>query len=317
MKIFLPRRPSRKRPRVDCRLEAHLFLLAFVFGLFIGSTGRSQDGQDSPNDSEQMKKQRAARLEIMRARAASLAVQVEIDGKFVDGKMVDVPLLHYHNLPGETLDATLWAWGVRGRPIALASISREKNNSTIEKWSCELVSLADNSVSLTAKPGWKWAPPASGIEWKPIADRPAVGETPVIRLRQMKEIARRFSATGIYKDGTEAVELRLVDRPLHRFSDSEHDLMDGAVYAFAAGTNPEVLLIIECRKDDIGRFSWQHGFARLGAGRVAARLGETVVWERPEIKQWNRAEPYFSVYGPVDTVFDRESEVPEKAVHGK
>jgi hypothetical protein len=272
--------------------------------LFVASAGRSQDGADSSNDSEQIKKQRAARLEIMRRCASSLDVRVENDGTFVEERIVDVPLLHYHNLPGETLDATLWAWGIRGRPVALASISKERSGSNIEKWSCELVSLADRPVSLTAKPGWKWAPATSGIEWKPVTDVPGAGETPVIRARQMKEIARRFSATGIYQDGKETVELRLIDRPLHRFSDSEHGLIDGAAYAFAGGTNPEVLLMIECRKDGGRNIAWHQGFARLGAGRLAARLGETVVWERPEIKRWNPAEPYFSIYGPVESVFE-------------
>jgi hypothetical protein len=285
--------------------------------LFIASAGRSQDSADSPSDSEQIKKHRAARLEIMRHCASSLEVKVENDGTFVVEQIVDVPLLHYLNLPGETLDATLWAWGRRGRPVALASISKEKSNSHIEKWSCELVSLDDRPVLLTAKPGWKWAPASSGIEWKPVADAPAAGETPIIRVRQMKEIARRFSATGIYQDGKETIELRLIDRPLQRFSDSEHGLIDGAVYAFAGGTNPEVLLMIECRKDGSGAISWHRGFARLGAGRLAARLGETVVWERSEIEQWNPAEPYFSVYGPVETVFESESAAPRKTGRGK
>ena len=307
MKILLSQRSSPEYPQWLWRLESHAILLAFMACLLIGSTGRSQEGADSPNDSEQIKKQRAARLEMMRGWASSLAVKVDIDGEFVERQILDIPLLHYHNLPGETLDATLWAWGSGGRPIALASISRERNVSNIEKWSCELVSLADKPVMLTAIPGWKWAPATSGIEWKPVADAPVAGETLVVRLRQMKEIARRFSATGIYQDGKERIELRLIDRALHRFSDPEHGLIDGAVYAFACGTNPEVLLLIECRKDGSGNVAWHQGFARLGAGHLAARLGDRVVWERPEIKSWNAAEPYFSTYGPVESVFGGES----------
>jgi len=280
--------------------------------LLIASAAWSQEGADSRDDSEQIKRQRAARLEIMRHCASSLDIKVQNDGTFVEEQIVNVPLLHYHNLPGETLDATLWAWGLRGRPVALASISKERSAANVEKWSCELVSLADNPVSVTANPGWNWAPAASGIEWKPVASAPAAGETAVTRVRQMKEIARRFSATGIYQDGAESIELRLIDRLLHRFSDPEHGLIDGAVYAFAAGTNPEVLLLIECRQDSSGKITWHHGFARLGAGRLTARLGDTVVWQRSEIKQWNPAEPYFSTYGPVESVFGSESEVPGK-----
>lgn len=248
----------------------------------------------------------------MRGHASSLAVKVEIAGALVAAEIIDIPLLHYNNPAGETLDATVWAWGRHGRPVALASISQEMSDSNIEKWSCELVSLADTAVLLTASPGWKWAPAVSGIEWKPVADAPAAGDTPVIRARQMKEFARRFSATGIYRDGIDVGELRLIDRPLHRFADPEQGLVDGAFYAFAGGTNPEVLLIVECRKDGSGNSTWYQGFARMGAGRLIARFGDAVVWERPEINRWNPAEPYFSIYGPVTSVFGEDSAVPAK-----
>jgi hypothetical protein len=282
--------------------------------LIVGALRNRAAGQNlgSQSHDEQVKKQRAARLEIMRRHASSLAVKVENDGAFVEARIVDIPLLHYNNPAGETLDATVWAWGVRGRPVALASISQEMSLAALEKWSCELVSLADKPVLLESNPGWRWASKTSGIEWKLAPDAPAVGETPVVRARQMTEIARRLSATGVYKDGKEVIELRLLDRPLRRFADREHGLIDGAFYAFAGGTNPEVLVMIECRQDGSGNSAWHYGFARMGAGRLTARLGETVIWERPEIKLWNPAERYFSVYGAVDSVFGRESAVPGK-----
>jgi hypothetical protein len=122
----------------------------------------------------------------------------------------------------------------------------------------------------------------------------------------MNEFARRFSANGVYRNGEETVELRLMDRPLSRFSDPDHGLVDGAFYAFAGGTNPEVLLIVECRQEGSAKPAWFHGFARLGAGRLEARLGEKVVWQQPEIKRWDPAEPYFSTFGSVDSVFGSE-----------
>ncbi|MGE5194644.1 MAG: hypothetical protein ACM3U2_19300 [Deltaproteobacteria bacterium] len=255
------------------------------------------------SDAEQTKKDRAARLDLMRGCAASLVVKMKSAAGYAEVEIVDVPVLHYTNPAGETLDATIWAWGRRGRPVALASISQEKSNTGIEKWSCELLSLSDQPVRLAAKPGWMWAPAASGIEWKPVADAPAPGETPVVRGRQMRDIAHRCTAAGIHNDGRDVTELRLMERPLSRFTDPEHGLIDGVIYAFAGGTYPEVLLIVECRRESDGTSVWHHGFARMGADRLAVRLGEKVVWERPEIKRWIRTEPYFSTYGPLDEVF--------------
>jgi hypothetical protein len=128
----------------------------------------------------------------------------------------------------------------------------------------------------------------------------------------MSDIARRFAATGIHNDGKDVTELRLMDRPLSRFTDPEHGLVDGALYAFASGTNPEVLLIVECRTESDGTSLWYQGFARMGADRVAVRWGEMVVWERPEVKRWIRSEPYFSAFGPVDTVFGNDNTDPKR-----
>lgn len=269
----------------------------------IVTAARSDENADSKTDPDQAKKERAARLETMRLHAASLKVSVQTGGEFAETELIDIPLLHYNNPAGVTLDATVWAWGRHGRPVALTSISQEKSDSKIEKWSCELVSLADEPITLTGKPGWKWAPAASGIAWKPVTDAMVPGTTQVIRARQMKEIALRYSVTGTYRAGAETTELRLMDRPLSRFSDPEHGLIDGAFYAFAAGTNPEVLLIVECREKTGGGRSWYYGFARMGAGRVVARLGKTIVWEQPEIKSWDPSEPYFSTFGSVESVF--------------
>jgi hypothetical protein len=264
---------------------------------------RSEENRESKSDSEQAKKERAARLEFMRRSAASLLVKMKSGADYNMTQIVQAPLLHYTNPGGETLDATVWAWGRRGRPVALASISQERSVGGIEKWSCEMVSLSEQPLRLEAKPGWQWVPATSGIEWKPIAGAPPVGETPVIRARQMRDIARQFTAAGIHNQGKDSTELRFMDRPLSRFSDPDNGLVDGAFYAFASGTNPEVLLILEGRRDNGGKSVWHYGFARMGADRLVARLGENVVWEQPEIQRWVRTEPYFSAFGPTEEVF--------------
>jgi hypothetical protein len=264
---------------------------------------RSEEAPESKGDSEQAKKERAARLEFMRRSAASLVVKTKSAAEYNITEIVEAPLLHYTNPGGETLDATIWAWGRRGRPVALASISQERSVAGIEKWSCEMVSLSERPLRLEGKPGWQWVPATSGIEWKPVAGAPPVGDTPVVRARQMRDIARQFTAAGVHNEGKDSTELRFMDRPLSRFSDPENSLVDGAFYAFASGTNPEVLLIVECRRENGGKAVWYHGFARMGADRLVVRLGEKVVWEQPAIKRWVRTEPYFSAFGPTSEVF--------------
>ena len=102
-------------------------------------------------------------------------------------------------------------------------------------------------------------------------------------------------------------------RALHRYADPEKGLIDGAIYAFAAGTNPEALLLLEARADDSGRGKWSFGVARMGAASCQAKLDDKVVWECPPIDVWDSREPYYSMFGTDATVFGSMTETDEAA----
>jgi len=52
---------------------------------------------------------------------------------------------------------------------------------------------------------------------------------------------------------------------------------DGAVFAFANGTNPMAILLLEARQVGESR-KWHYAFARTGTGAVAAKYGEKEVF---------------------------------------
>jgi hypothetical protein len=132
----------------------------------------------------------------------------------------------------------------------------------------------------------------------------AVGKTAVERARQMKAIARKFTASASSKK-IPYVELRLVDQPLHRYADADHGLIDGAVFSFAAGTNPELLLLVDCRRESKGNLVWQYGCARMSAANLEAKIGDTIVWTCFNDGPHGAAEPYYIVpLGEQDTVAD-------------
>jgi hypothetical protein len=112
--------------------------------------------------------------------------------------------------------------------------------------------------------GWTWEPSRSGLTFV-RADRigpPA--ESTNARLRQMKTIADRFTAS-VDPDGTFAnpEQLRLLTTPIYRYSATEQGILDGALFAFAQGTNPEVLLLIEADATAPTAKVWRYGFARM------------------------------------------------------
>lgn len=266
--------------------------------------------QEKPTKETPKKTADSIVLHRMRRRAQSLVLQTPV-GAGRDGvPLQDEPLLHYSDPGGITTDATIWAWGKSGRPLALAAIFYEKLSPDTEKWSCELTTLADDTLRVKSKTGWQWRPSKSDITLQPAPGGPVPAETPRRRARQMNEIARRFSVSETFS-AERTDQLRLMPRALYRYADTEHGLIDGALYAFANGTNPEVLLVIEARSRRDGAI-WQYGFARLGAAQLQAMLDDKLVWQRPGVVRWDADEPYYSVFGPDGEVFpstlDREDQ---------
>ena len=233
-------------------------------------------------------------LEAMRRNVASLsAVSRSPDGES-PLKLVTTPVLRYSDPGGITTDASVWVWGGQGRPAMVAGIFFLTQEGRDSKWSCELLSLADGPVAVSSGAGWSWTPNTGGLKWLAIDDPPA--DTSRERLRQMKAIAERYEITSLKS------QLRLLVQPLYRYADEERGLIDGAIFSYAAGTNPETLLLVECRKSDDAP-AWQAAFARFGANGCQARKGEAVVWECPAIQSWDVKAPYFSQFGPAERVF--------------
>jgi hypothetical protein len=243
-------------------------------------------------------------LEAMRRHVSSLrAVSLSQPGEESPLKLVAKPVLRYSDPGGITTDGSIWVWGEPGRPAVAAGVFFRTQEGREPKWSCELLSLADEGVAVRSPVGWSWSPAKSGLAWLPIKD--PLADSGRQRLRQMKEIAARYDVAAL--EGTVRSQLRLMVQPLHRYADEERGLLDGAIFSFASGTNPEVLLLVECRKAEEGPV-WQVAFARFGANALHARQGETTIWECPAIERWDAKEPYFSHFGTAQQVFQPANE---------
>jgi len=129
-----------------------------------------------------------------------------------------------------------------------------------------------------------WSPESAGVEFKDVPKAPKPGKTAPERLRQMKAIAEGFQATmtGWQADNSDQEVLRLLPRPLYRYDlknarDAGPKLLDGALFAYVLGTDPEVVLVLEA----IGtaeKADWQYAFARATSGGLEVKRGREVVW---------------------------------------
>jgi hypothetical protein len=146
-----------------------------------------------------------------------------------------------------------------------------------------------------------WQPRESGVKFADIPDAPSPESTRAQRLRQMKSLAGQFQSTmlGWKADDTDREELRLLPRPLYRYEPRDESLIDGAVFAFVMGTDPESLLLIEAVHDnDTSR--WQYAFARRTSGELEGRYREQVVWRVARYPTENDpAKPHFATGVPI------------------
>jgi hypothetical protein len=114
----------------------------------------------------------------------------------------------------------------------------------------------------------------------------------------MKDLVRQLRAreSSRLREGAAAkpiqfFELRILPQPVHRDADAQSGLIDGGVFLIAYGLNPEVILLLEARREGSSEPEWQCGFAR------AAVMDLQVDFEGKEI--WSDRGLRFS--GPKDT----------------
>jgi hypothetical protein len=146
-----------------------------------------------------------------------------------------------------------------------------------------------------------WQPQEAGVAFAAIEGAPAPEEGRTQRLRQMKMLAEQFQATmlGWKADSTDREELRLLSKPLYRYDPKEGAVIDGAVFAFAMGTDPEVLLLIEAVRER-DNATWQYAFARRTSGQLEGRWKDRQVWNAGRFPiQNDPKKPHFTRGTPI------------------
>ena len=220
---------------------------------------------------------RAAWQGEMQRRARAIKAAAIEQGKQVPVDILPEPLWRYDQ-PGKQ-EGSLWACGRTGRPFALVGMEFNQGLDGSVWGFYEFVSLSSGLVTAAGEGDWKWWPKKPAPEFKPLPDGPAPAEDAAGRLGQMKELLRRFTASENPLPGK---ELALLEAPVHRYADPERGLLDGAVFVFADGANPEVILLLELRRaDKASPPQWQYALARMSAAELWVNLDGTEVWRRP------------------------------------
>ncbi len=224
---------------------------------------------------------------------------VEAGGKAKAG-LVPEPIYRFNDPTRNYSDGTVWAFGRPGRPAALFCLSLEKNERGELWWVHELTSTSAGPVAASSRHAygaWIWNPKDPEIKFQPIREAPAPGDDEARRLRQMREIARRFKAFESLDPARDAssdrFELRLLPQPVHRYRDPKGGPIDGAIFLMSYGQNPEIALLIEAgRESPATPPTWSFALAPLSAARLRVSLDDRQVADIPKPPDANWKQPY-------------------------
>lgn len=134
-----------------------------------------------------------------------------------------------------------------------------------------------------------------------VPDAAVPAETPARRLAQMRSLAIEFTAelTDYRRNDTdERQALHLLTQPIYRYLSDDPELIDGAMFAFVLGTDPEIFLLLEDRRLQ-GANHWQYGLARMNDESLMVRHKEQEVWRLQRAKSRDvLRDPYVLIKVP-------------------
>jgi hypothetical protein len=185
------------------------------------------------------------------------------------------PLLHWANPARNGEDGAVFVWTKAGRPEVIASVFEyPARGSVVRKHAFH--SLSEQPLVAQFGNVEVWAPKAAGLKFAPVTGADAPAESPRRRLSQMRELARQFKLDLIDLRENKS-ELRLMTQPLVRYEPTAGPAQDGAIFAFAIGTDPEALLLLESRRSG-DAFRWEFAFARFHFVTITAEHDGKPVW---------------------------------------
>jgi hypothetical protein len=233
----------------------------------------------------------AAEFHLLAKREAS-AYTIRLEGGDRPLVLEPEPVLKWSNPVVGTVFGEVFVWTDQGRPEAVASIYKFYAPRTHR--ANEFHSLAVGRLRAERDGGTVWTPLRAGLALVPIAGALAPADTAAVRLRQMRSIAQDFTGRQTTREGVDR-DMRLLTQPIYRYENTKGDLIDGALFAFVLGTDPEAFVLIEARRTSSGALEWQFGATRMDSINLRINHRGREVWNAPELpwpKVWDNTEPY-------------------------
>lgn len=196
------------------------------------------------------------------------------------------PLLTYSNPVRGDVYGDVFVWTHHGRPQVVAAIFDYRTNG----WMDSELHLLSSSATIGHRDGVEfWRPEKAGVTLRPLDQAPVPADSTGKRLLQMRSLAREFSVERNHPEQQKDT-LRMLPQPIFRYASKEEGILDGAMFVFVEGTDPEAYLMLEAAGRD--KPQWQFALARMNIVEFTALHQGQVVWHVDPV-DW-------------DTVFDKQ-----------
>jgi len=209
------------------------------------------------------------------------------DGRVRKLDLLTDPVLRWSNPAVGRVYGSVFLWTADGRPIAAASIYRWFAPYT--QRTAEFVQLSSHAVVAEREGRKRWTPASGLVTFHPLDNAPLPDKSSRKRAAQMRILAGEFAPEltdkRVIDEGTRQ-QLRLLEKPIYQYGADSGGLVEGALFAFVVGTDPEVLLLLEVREIE-GKALWHYALARMNRDAMRVRHRDREVWSVPFLeKPW-------------------------------
>lgn len=217
------------------------------------------------------------------------------------------PLMQWQN-PISGADRAVFVWTSAGRPVALC---KAHVNDVKQHYVESSVSLALEPFVMKQGDRTVWSSPEPGLTMRRVTDAGPPADREAGRLVQMRALARRYRLISVWgEEKSGEWELRLLPTPLYRYQSEPAGVIDGALFGFAQGTNPETIVVVEALQTPDGPV-WQTAATRMTGYAVRGWFDDDLVLDVPAAQRPNVTGTYRYVYEkPMPYPFPKPAESP-------
>ena len=209
-------------------------------------------------------------------------------------------MLRWSNPAVGEIHGNVFLWTIDERPAVVGSLFKWFTPHT--HMSHEFHSLAEVPLVGRYDEADVWTAGQPGVKFVRLPGAPPPAASVAQRLLQMKRLVKDFAVTKTERDASKQ-ELRLLTQPIYRYAAPARQILDGALFAFVQGTDPDVFLLLEARGDS-GEETWQFAPARMNSVEFVLRHGDREVWKAETLSSsdvYRHAQPYTSFFIKMDS----------------